>query len=271
MKIRLPDKYYRAAICFLLGASIFIAIPIFIRIGDTTTAAFIIAGMVFIMTGSFMFTLTGGEPMDPRLIGILPVQGSITLCHIAAEMGILRNAYFLPPRSTGKARVMQLNPSSEYDGSNILTDTSVLDTDPGGLLTIPSCDLLIQDLKERNAMVIPHLPEELTVLLSETIADTFDFASRVSAAWDGDQVTITLHDYQFIEGCRILEQNSHECCRRYPCPVCSLCGVLIAEGMDEIITVEHCGVAPSSRDVIISLLQIPTGLQHAGTGSDNLH
>jgi hypothetical protein len=271
MKLRMPDKYYRAAIILLLVSSIFIAIPLFIHIGDTTTAACVIAGMVFVMTGIFIFTLSGGEPMDPRLVGILTAQGSITLCRISSEVGIHGKAHFLPPRFTGKTRVMQLNQGSKPDGYKIFSEKSVLKTDPWGFLTEPSCDLLIQDLKERNAMVIPDQPLELAVLLNETIGDIFDFAYRVSATWNGNQVTITLYEYQFIESCQILRQNSPHCCNKYPCPVCSLCGVLIAEGMNEIITVEQCSSGPSSRDVTITFLITTTVQKHADTGSDNLH
>jgi hypothetical protein len=255
MKLRIPDKYYLTAIILLTFSSVFIALPLIIHIGDATTATFIFAGMVFVMTGSFVFMLSRGEPMDPRIVGLLPAQGSLTLCRISSDMDICGNAHFLPPRITNTARVMQLNPAAEYNGSKIQSEKSVLETGFRGFLTIPSCDLLIQDLKERNEMVIPILPEELTVLLNEIIIDTFEFASRVSATWNDELITITLHDYQFIEGCRTLVKNNPQCCSRFPCPVCSLCGVIIAEGTDGIITLEHCIPDPSSRDVTITLVE----------------
>jgi hypothetical protein len=254
MKFRMPDKYYQAAIGLLFVASIFIAIPLITYIGDTTTAAFVMGGMVCVMTGSFILTLSGGESMDPRLIGLLPAQDQMALCKIAFDRGIYSDAQFLPSKYTEKSRVMQLNPVAEYDGSVISTDNTFLRSGPRGMITIPSCDLLVEELKTRNAMVIPNLSEELTVLLDETIADTFDFAQSVSADWNGSLVTVTLHEYQFIESCRIVEQKSPECCRKFPCPVCSLCGVLLAEGLDEIVKIEHCSFSRESQDVSITFL-----------------
>jgi hypothetical protein len=258
MNLRMPDKYYQAAIFLLLVSSVFIALPLFIHIGDTTTAACVIAGMVFIMTGIFIFTLSGGETMDPRLVGILTAQGCITLCRISSELGSHGNAHFVPPRFTGKSRVMQLNQGTKKDdGFKILVEKSVLKIDHWGFMMIPSCDLLIQDLKERNAMIIPDKPQEISVLLNEIICDIFDFASRVSATWDGNQLTITLHEYQFAESCQILTQNSPQCCKKNPCPVCSLCGVLIAEGMNEIVIVQQCSSVPSSQEVTLTFRIAP--------------
>lgn len=254
MKFRMPDKYYTGGIILLFAAAIFIAIPLITYIGDTSTAAFVMAGLVCVMTGSFVLTLSGGESMDPRVVGLLPAQSSINLCRISSDRGIYHNAHFLPPKYTGRTRVMQLNPVADYDGSVISTDNSFLGSGPRGLVTVPSCDLLIDDLKKRNAMIVPTETEELTTLLNETLGDTYDFVSRVSADWNGSLVTITLHNYQFTEGCRVTERKSPECCTKFPCPVCSLCGALIAEGLDDVVRLEHCTCPAPSQDVTISFL-----------------
>lgn len=263
MKFQLLDKYYVSAVILLLASFILIAIPLILNIGDTTTAACVIVGMVLVMTGSIILSLSGGEPMDPRLVGILSAQGSLTLCRISSDRGINGNAHFLPKRFTGEMRVMQLNPVAENDGSRIPADTAFLETEPGSFITIPSGDLLIQELSARNAMAIPNKSEELTVLLKETIGDIFNFASRISTEWNRNRVTITLYDYQFIESCKILAQTSPQCCRKYPCPVCSLCGILIAEGMDTIIILERCSYAASSCDLIITFMI--NSLSHSNT------
>lgn len=256
MNLRMPDRYALAAVALILvGVSLFIALPLVTPLGDTTSAVGIIVGMVCVMVGSFILILSGGVPMDPRFVGILPAQGSLTLYRISSDRGIDGNAHFLPPRLTGKSRVIQLNPASEYDGSQISTETSFLETNPRGFVTPPSCDLLVQDLKERHTMVIPEITEELTLLLNEVIEDSYDLASRVSVTWYGRWITITLHEYQFIESCRIIAKNSPQCCSRYPCPVCSLCAVLITEGLDEIIILEHCFPVYRSRDVTVTLLR----------------
>jgi len=279
MKQIVLNKYSTAAILLMIVAVVLVAIALITGLGEFVTAAFVISGTVCAMTGIFILMFSAGEPIDPRLVGILPVQGSINLCRIASDRGITGNAYFLPPRLTGEARVMQFNPVSIYNGSKISAKESFpgekLSGKPSGLVTIPSCNPLIQDLKKRNAPVIPNNEENLTQLLHEIIEEIFEFAPRVSASWNGSTVTITFHNYRFIDGCQVVLQESAHYCPMHPCPVCSLCGALIAEGMDKAVALERCSMSAgtlerwstssSSHDVtaVFSILPEPEDSQYS--------
>jgi hypothetical protein len=155
---------------------------------------------------------------------------------------------------------MQFNPTTSYTESEGSAQGSFRETGPPGLVIIPLCDPLIQELKKRNALVIPDKEAEITVLLRETIEDVFKLAPRVSAIWQSNSVTITFHDYPYINGCKIIAQESPDCCTMNPCPMCSLCGVLIAEGRDKVVTLDKCTVSLSSPDVtaVFSILPDPT-------------
>jgi hypothetical protein len=243
------NKYSTAAILLFGAAAVFIDIALLTNGGDITSSVYVISGMVCAITGIFTLTFSWSEPVDPRLIGILPVQGCINLCCTIHLLGISGNAYFLPPRVSEEVRVMQFNPTTSYKESEGSAKGSFRETGPAGLVTIPLCDPLIQELRKRNALVIPDKEEEITVLLRETIEDVFKFAPRVSARWHSNSVTITFHDYPSIDGCKIIAQGSPNCCTMNPCPMCSLCGVLIAEGRDKVVTLDKCSFTSSSRDV----------------------
>ena len=154
---------------------------------------------------------------------------------------------FFPPRITGESRVMQFNPESKYYAGMISAKQSFSEEEPGGLVTIPSSDPLIQSLRKRNALIIPDKVDELNVLISETISEVFEFAPHVSTVWENGKVTITMHEYRYIEGCRYARSESPDCCSRYPCPACSLCGTLIVECIDKVVTLEECSI--SSQDI----------------------
>ena len=249
MNLKRPDKYTTTALLLVAIAAVFIVIAIVTNRGDITTVAYIIFGMVFAMTGIFALMFSEREPVDQRLFGILPAQGCINLCSLINLHGISGNAYFLPPRVTGEARVMQFNPTTTYHGSEDFGKGSTRKTGESGLVTIPSCDPLIRELRKKNALVIPDREEGLTWLLRETIEENFKFTSRVSVRWQGSKVTITFHRYPSIDGCKIIAQESPYCCTISPCPVCSLCGALIADGLDRVVTLEKCSISSSSRDV----------------------
>ena len=250
------NKYSTAAIFLFAAGGAFTAVAVISNPGEITTSAFVIAGLVFLMTGILTLAFFSGERAAPRPVGLLPAQGSLDKCLLTMHLGYRGNAYFLPPRLTGKTTVFQYNPISTYDGKQGRSPGSFKETGPAGLVSPPSCDLLIEDLRENHALVIPDTKEELTYCIRETIEDFFKFCPRVSVQWEKKKVTITFHDYPYIDGCKVIAQKSSSCCSMSPCPVCSLCGALIAEGLDTVVSLEHCSVNPSSQDItaVFSLL-----------------
>jgi hypothetical protein len=106
---------------------------------------------------------------------------------------------------------------------------------------------------------MPESEEELSVLISEVIGDILEFAQAVSTSWEKDTVTITLHGYRFIDGCLFSRSVSPHCCTRYPCPACSLCGTLLAEGTSKIVTLEQCSVStPQDISAVFRLISSKT-------------
>jgi hypothetical protein len=243
------NKYSTAALLLFSVAAVFIDLALISNPADISTAAFVICGMACAMTGIFTLTFSGGEPVDPRLIGILPAQGSINLCRLTHNLGKHGHAYFLPPRITGERKVMQFNPVSTYDGKQGTEPGSFRQKGPAGLVITPSCDLLIQDLSRRSVLIIPDNREHISVLLREAIEDFFKLAPKVTSRWSGNSVTITFHDYPSIEGCTLIAQVTPDCCSMNPCPMCSLCGALIAEGLEKVVELKQCSVSPSGKEV----------------------
>jgi hypothetical protein len=259
MKQIILNKYTITAILLFTVAAVFIDIALISNPFDISTAAFVISGMVCAIIGIFTLTFSAGEPVDPQLLGILPAQGSLNLCRILHHLGKHGHAYFLPPSITGETKVMQFNPDSTYDGKQGSELGSFREKGPAGLVITPSCDLLIQNLKKSNALLIPDNEENLSHLLKESIEDVFKFTPRITVHWLGNSVTIIFRDYPSIEGCKLISQVSKDCCFMNPCPMCSLCGALIAEGLDKIVTLDRCSIRSSSHDVtaVFSILPSP--------------
>jgi hypothetical protein len=69
--------------------------------------------------------------------------------------------------------------------------------------------------------------------------------------WNGNAITIILQKYRFIEGCNVIAREAPDSCVRSPCPVCSLFGALIAEGMDKAVNLEQCSTSPSHEDLVM--------------------
>ena len=101
--------------------------------------------------------------------------------------------------------------------------------------------------------------EEVIRLLRETISGIFEFAPAVSASWQKNTVTVTFQGYRFIDGCQVIARESPHCCTMHPCAACSLCGALIAEGMDMVVSLDQCSSDAPSQTItaIFSLLDGP--------------
>ena len=180
MKIKKPDNYAIGAILLMTAAVILIVTALVTNLGEFVTAAFVISGTVCALTGILILTFTRGEMVDARNVGILTAQWCKNICRIESDLGITGNAYFLPSRITGESSVMQFNPTLTYSGSQVSAKDPFTKTGAGGLIINPCCEQWIQDLRKRNALVIPHKEEELIVAIGEIMSEVFEFTSRVS-------------------------------------------------------------------------------------------
>lgn len=251
MKVLRLNKYFTAAALFITAAAVLVVIALITSLGEFITAAFVISAMVCVMTGIFMLTFSGNEPINPLLVGLLPLQGCMNLCRIASDAGIKGNAFFLPSQFTGSSRVMQFNPVSTFNSGMISSKETFTENKPHGLITIPVSDPLIQDLYKRHALEIPNEMNELSVLLSETLSDTMEFAPDITTTWKVDSVTIIMHEYRFIDGCFSMQFKSPLCCTRFPCPACSLCGTLIAACINKVVSLHECRIS-SEKDITMT-------------------
>ena len=258
--LKFLNKYYIIAVLFFAAAVVCIAVPLIITMNNFVAAALVISGMAYFIIGSCAIIFSDNESFDPKIIGLVPVQLCINLCRITANYGISGGACFLPKHITGEAQVMQLNPVSNQTERIILTKKTFTDGKIPGILTVPAGDPLLQDLRKRNAMVVPEGKDGLEVLLNESISDILEFADTVSTTWEENTVTIILHKYRFIDGCIFIQSLSPHCCTKFPCPVCSLCGTLITEGTSKIVRVERCSVSsPNDVTAVLSFSEPSPG------------
>ena len=104
MKVPSLNPYYRSAIALEIMAGVLITVAIITNRNDLISAVLVIAGLVCLLTGIIFTTLSGSDPLDLRYVSLLPVQGSINLVRICADMGIQGNACFIPNQGGGQTQ-----------------------------------------------------------------------------------------------------------------------------------------------------------------------
>ena len=262
MRIHFLNKYSYAGIMLIGAAAVFIAIVLITAPGEFTSAALVLSGMVCAMTGIFVLTFSQDEPFNLLFVRLLPVQGCLNLCRIMSDLGVTGNAHFLPPRLTGETTIIQFNPTGVYNGIPQNLTGSFSTTNPTGIISLPSCNPLIRDLKKRNMIILPDTEENISQLLGEIFGAVYNLAPKVSIhgngnSWEGNQISLRLHHYRLIEGCRVMAEESPGCCTKNPCPACSLCGSLIAEVSGKAVSLQECSIDTNSRDINAVFIVLP--------------
>ena len=257
MKFLFTNKNYRAAIALFVMAAILVAAAILTNRGDFTSAALVIAGLVCLLVGIFLVTLSESDPLDLRYIGLLPVQGCINLARLCADMGILGNACFIAKGRAGRTKTMQYLPVAAYNGEPLPMESFVTETGTAGLLVEPSSAPLLALLREKEHLVIPEDIAALHGLVRELGVEVLEVAEQTTSSNEKDIITITMDDYRLIAGCRAMTRESSRCCITNPCPVCSLYATIFAEGTGRVIQIERCTPDPkrSSVTAVFSVLQ----------------
>jgi hypothetical protein len=260
--VNLPrlNPYYRASLVLIGAAVILITLAIVTNQRDITTAAVVLSALVCLVTGVFLATLSSGEPLDVRYVSLLPVQGSINLARLGADLGISGNAVMLPAGKDGRIRTVQFNPVSDYDGEAVPVsgNSFVAGPDAAGLVTVPSGEPLFLELRKQHQLAIPPDPDALPDLIREVGVDLLEVADRVRTEQEERTVTVTMEGYRLIGGCMALATESPRCCSTHPCPVCSLIACLLAEGLGTVVQVERCSPDAGQQSVTAVFCLLPS-------------
>lgn len=249
MKVPRVDAYWAGSLACAIAAVLLISLALLTNRGDLTTASLILAGVVCIITGILLLILSRGEPMDPRIAGLLPVQGCINLCRACADLGLKGNACLIPGRGESQGHTMQFIPVTTFSSLPPEGDTFVSKENVHGVLVVPSGAPLLAWIRDTTRLVLPGSVEEWVVLAREIGEEVLGIADGVEGGWSGDCITLTLKGYRFLDGCDAMRRESPKCCTMNPCPVASMAGCLLAEGIGRIIEVRSCTPSPDRQSV----------------------
>jgi len=259
-----PNNPYRGAFLLIVAAAGLLALAAATGRGDITTATLVLAGAGCFIAGVFLLTLNKGEPLDPGLFALLPVQGTITIATLCADLGVQGDAWFVPDDGT----VVEVIPVAETLPEDLGDDYSYLTVEGGCAVRIaPTCTPLLARLREKHALEVPTEDEGLLACIVEVCDDLLEVAGKTEAVRDGENIVVTLTGYRLLPGCRAVRAASPKCCTMVGCPVCSLLAALAALGTGEPVTIEHVGVDEKRKILRVILRPAGPAPRDAGPGS----
>lgn len=230
MKFSGMNSTFRAGILLLSAAAAALFLAAVSGRGDLTTAVLVLAGFGCFVTGVFLLALSNKESLDPEIAALLPVQGTIAVATLIADLGVQGDARFLPPDEEG--RVLEVIPTGSKVPVQVTETTSYCMTSEGDAVVItPLCAPLFSYLRSSSSFEVPDETESLCEAIREVIEDGLELAGAASVQFDGGNLVVDLIDFALIEGCGQVRAASPKCCTMVGCPVCSLVACIAAEGL----------------------------------------
>jgi hypothetical protein len=216
---------------------------------DLTSAAVVLSAMVLFLAGVYIFTFSKKESVDGRISALLPTQGSINLCRIAADLGVSGHSWFVPSDYNTDNSCMQYLPVSVYNGERLSGGTFISDSGGAGILLQSSGEVIMSELKSSYKLTIPDTDEELAVCIREIGEELLEIADKILVSVSDEAFTVTMKNYRLADGCYKMGKESPACCMIYPCPICSLFAMVLAEGRKLPVQVERCRTLKRKSDV----------------------
>jgi hypothetical protein len=230
MRLSEMNATFKAALLLLLAAAAALLLAAVSGRGDLTTAMLVLSGFGCFVTAVFLLALSKKESLDPGVTALLPVQGTIAVATLVADLGVQGDAHFLPPDENGQ--VLEVIPAGSKVPGDVPTTTSYCMTPEGDAVVItPLCAPLLSHLRTTASFEIPDEKEHLCEAIKEVIEDGLDLAGEASVHLENENLVVDLTDFALIEGCRGVRAASPKCCTMVGCPVCSLIACIAAEGL----------------------------------------
>jgi hypothetical protein len=244
-------NYFSSYLLIIISACLLLIIVVTDR-RDITSAALVISATILFLTGIFLFTISKKELIDDHISALIPVQNQINICIIASQLGVKGNSWFIPGDRSDMSQVTQFIPVSTYRGGMLEGDTFVSGYGGTGIILPPSGETLLFDLRNRSNLIIPDSIDEIFVLIKMVGEELLEISESVHVRKTGEGMLIVMENYLLIDGCRRVISESPACCLMNPCPICSLFGMLITQGLNRAVMLERC--RPGKNDARVEIL-----------------
>ncbi|WP_214041471.1 hypothetical protein [Methanoculleus sp.] len=230
---------YQGAFLLIVAAAVLLAIAAATGRGDITTATVVLAGTGCFIVGVFLLALHKGEPLDPEITALLPVQGTVGIATLCADLGVQGDGWFVPEGET----VIEIVPVATALPATADGDYSYIVGEGGcAVRLVPACAPLLARLREKHALEIPEEDDALLACIAEVCDDLLEVAGKTEARKDGANIVVTLNDYRLMPGCRAVRAVSPKCCTMVGCPICSLLAAIAALGTGSPTKIEYVAV-----------------------------
>ncbi len=255
----------KASLALFLAAAAALGLAFMTDRADLTTAILILCGFACFIAGLFLLTFHQAGMVAPDVASRLDPDVRIGLGRVAAELGLDGDAAILPGREPVQFVTSGLSyiPDHSAELSGIGTgemQTSLVVRDGIIGLALPPFSLsLWRHLREKYGLVTPDGVDAALSACREAVAGSLELADRLETVSEGDDVIIEIAGFRLYDGCRIVHDESPKICTMFPCAVCGLFGVILADATASGWVYERVSLLPETRSVFITLRRHTAG------------
>ncbi|MDH7593183.1 MAG: hypothetical protein QHG99_02365 [Methanomicrobiales archaeon] len=247
--MRAPGEHEKAAIALFTLALVLLVLAFLLGRRDLVGATLVLCAAAAFFTAILLLTFTKESGIDPGIAALLPVEGAITICSIAGELGLQERGYVLEdPWSKSSGHLIHWiaagafqPPQGVYKGIFHATEGSY------GMAIEPAGAPLLKWLKGRHALQIPEVEEGIFIAMREVLEDALELADAVSISRVNEDIVVEIQGFRLMSGCEAVRSASPRCCTMYPCPVCSLLACIMVKGMKKPVALAEVGVDEEHR------------------------
>ncbi|MBR1368852.1 hypothetical protein RJ53_04725 [Methanocalculus chunghsingensis] len=241
----------RAALLLFIAAAASLGLVAFTDRADMTTATLILSGFACFIAGLFLLTFHRGAAVSPEIAGLLDPGARIALARVAADLGVDGDAAILPRRDGDPLQFTSSGLSVLPEG-DIITSLCIQEGSVG--LCVPPLSLpLRHHLRDEYGLGTPDGVASALSAYKEAIIVCLELADEVHATVEGEDPVIGIVGFTLFDGCRIVAAESPKCCTMFPCAICGLAGLLLAEATGKPWIYDQITMNPEDRSVRIVL------------------
>lgn len=246
----------KASLALFIAAAAALGLVVATDRADMTSATLVLCGFACFIAGLFILTFHRGEAVAPDTCSRLDPGARVALSQTASALGVDGDAVILPD---GEG-LYQWNGSGASPLPSAFSGSSLLVHEGAVGLAIPPLSLpLWRHLQESYGLITPDGVEAALAAYREALTVTLELADSVSSGIEGDDIIIEISGYHLFEGCRIMQDESPKCCTIFPCAVCGLAGVILADATGSAWVYDRIVLSVETRSVTITLRQHTPG------------
>lgn len=242
----------KASLALFIAAAAALGLVFATDRADITSATLVLCGFACFIAGIFILTFHRGEAVAPDTCERLDPGARIALAQTASALGVDGDAVILP----GGSGLLQWNGSGASSIPASFSGSSLVVYEGAVGLAIPPLSLpLWRHLQETYGLITPDGVEAALAAYREALTVCLELADSVTAGREGDHIILEISGYHLFEGCRIMHDESPKCCTSFPCAVCGLAGVILADATGSAWVYDRIVLSIETRSVMITLSQ----------------